>query len=539
MKSSLGLARRKFVATSMLLLGLMVVVPTPPTLSVGPLVFPDGSTTGPIDESKVPPSPQDHIRTSMDGQVIENVHTDHITIQHDNVTVRNFRVTIDNPNTSFGIKLVQNLDGGWPKNTVVEYGEIISRDSSGNPQPSRAKGVTNGRNNIVIRGLEISYTEDGLHCGAGNCLFEDNYIHDLIKFEDAHNDGIVVSGGSNVVIRHNTVLLPNQQTGAVSIFPDSSPIDDVLVEDNYLNGGSYTVYSRTMDHGTPTNVRFIGNHFGRDYNAGTHSFDGDVVFLNNVWADTGQPLGDSNSDDGGEPGGRTSTIGLVDPSTGSWRLYDHNGGLVAHFLFGNPGDTPFLGDWDCDGIETPGLYRRSDGFVYLRNANTQGVADMQFFFGNPGDIPLVGDFNGDGCDTVSIYRPSEGRVFIINRLGADDGRLGAAELNYYFGNPGDKPFVGDFDGNGTETVGLHRESTGFVYFRLTHTEGASNSQFYFGDPGDQLIAGDWTGNGVYTPALFRSSSTTLFYRFTNTEGNADHNWVGGQAGWIPVAGYTG
>jgi hypothetical protein len=82
------------------------------------------------------------------------------------------------------------------------------------------------------------------------------------------------------------------------------------------------------------------------------------------------------------------------------------------------------------------MYRQDDGFVYLRNANSQGVADIRFFFGNPGDIPLAGDFNADGCDTVSIYRPATSQVFIINKLGQNEGGLGAAEMSYYFGNPG-------------------------------------------------------------------------------------------------------
>jgi hypothetical protein len=82
-----------------------------------------------------------------------------------------------------------------------------------------------------------------------------------------------------------------------------------------------------------------------------------------------------------------------------------SGRVGSSFFFGNPGDVAFSGDWDCDGVETPGLYRRSDGYVYLRNSNTQGIADVSFFFGNPGDLPVAGDFDGDGCDTVSIYRP--------------------------------------------------------------------------------------------------------------------------------------
>jgi hypothetical protein len=229
-------------------------------------------------------------------------------------------------------------------------------------------------------------------------------------------------------------------------------------------------------------------------------------------------------------------VGLVDPVTGAWHIRGLNG-AVASFFYGNPGDVPFMGDWNCDGVSTPGLYRQSDGFVYLRNSNTQGVANIRFFFGNPGDFPLAGDFDGDGCDTVSIYRASEARIYIINELGANDGGLGAADTSYIFGNPGDKPFVGDFDGDGEDTVGLHRESTGFMYFRNSHSQGVANAEFFFGDPGDRLVAGDWgIIDDVDTPAVFRPSNTTFFFRHTNTQGNADESLVWGQSNWLPVAG---
>ncbi|HSJ70873.1 MAG TPA: Ig-like domain-containing protein [Acidimicrobiia bacterium] len=232
------------------------------------------------------------------------------------------------------------------------------------------------------------------------------------------------------------------------------------------------------------------------------------------------------------------STGLVDPSQGLWRLYDDAGGLEASFFFGNPGDYPIFGDWDGDGVETPGMYRQSDGFVYLRNSNTQGAGEIRFFFGNPGDVPIAGDFNGDGFDTVSIYRPSIQTFFIINELGANEGGLGAAEFSYVFGDPGDKPFVGDFDGDGVETVGLHRESTGLVYFRNSHSQGNADAQFIFGDPDDRLIAGDWNGDGAYSPALFRPANTTMYFRFTNTQGNADLQFVPVPAGstWLPIAG---
>ncbi|MFC2153322.1 TolB family protein [Actinomycetota bacterium] len=228
-------------------------------------------------------------------------------------------------------------------------------------------------------------------------------------------------------------------------------------------------------------------------------------------------------------------FGLVDPQQGQWHLR-YPDGHVSTFYYGNPGDVPFLGDWDCDGVDTPGLYRQSDGYVYLRNSNTQGTADIKFFFGNPGDIPIAGDFNGDGCSTVSVYRPGNQTFYIINEIGDDDTGLGAADVSYVFGNPGDKPFVGDFDGDGTDTIGLHRESTGLVYYRNTHTQGNADAQFVFGNPGDRLVANDWNDDGNDSPAIFRPANTTVYLRFTNTQGNADAQFMFGQPDWLPVTG---
>ena len=236
------------------------------------------------------------------------------------------------------------------------------------------------------------------------------------------------------------------------------------------------------------------------------------------------------------------SFGAVDERTGIWYLYDASNTETTSFYYGNPGDFPIMGDWDCNDVDTPGLYRQSDGYVYLRNANSQGNADLKFYFGDPGDIPLAGDFNGDGCDTVSIYRPSQGRVFIINELGSDDGGLGAAEFDYYFGNPGDKPFAGDFDADGIDTVGLHRESTGLVYFRNSHTQGIADYSFIYGDPGDKIIADEWAmgnGGGTDTVGIFRPDDGKFFLRFTNTQGVADFELKYGNSDLLPVAGAFG
>ncbi len=221
--------------------------------------------------------------------------------------------------------------------------------------------------------------------------------------------------------------------------------------------------------------------------------------------------------------GVCDSVGLID-SGGKWWLWSalSADASINKFFYGNPGDVAFMGDWDGDGVATPGLYRQSDGFVYLRNSNTQGIADLTFFFGNPGDYPLVGDFNNDGKDTVSIYRSSEARVYVINQLGQNGGGLGAADYAFYFGNPGDTPFVGDFNGDGVDTVGLHRASTGFVYFRNSLTDGVADLSFFYGNPGDVILAGDWDGDGDDTVAVYRPSTGRVYMNLENSAGVADY-----------------
>jgi hypothetical protein len=228
-------------------------------------------------------------------------------------------------------------------------------------------------------------------------------------------------------------------------------------------------------------------------------------------------------------------VGVVDTTTGVWHLRTQDD--VQSFFYGNPLDVPFMGDWNCDGVDTPGLYRQSDGFVYLRNTNSQGTADVQFFFGNPGDIPLAGDFNGDGCATVSIYRPSEGRIYVINKLGTNNGGLGSAEFDYLFGDVGDTPFTGDFDGDGIDTVGLHRVSTGLVYIRNLHTQGNADMQYIFGDPGDIVVAGDWVGDGAGTPGLLRPDEARIYLSYQHGGGQADIDFLFGGLDWKLVVGH--
>jgi hypothetical protein len=234
------------------------------------------------------------------------------------------------------------------------------------------------------------------------------------------------------------------------------------------------------------------------------------------------------------------TTGLVDVVSGTWYLRNSTG-AVTNFFYGNPGDLPISGDWDGDGDATPGLYRQSDGFFYSRNSNTTGVADAECFAGDPSDVPVAGDWDGDGDDNLGIYRPSEQRFYLFTTT-CTGSPMGAAQISFLFGNPGDKPVAGDWDGDGIDEVGLHRESTGFFYWRNTLDTGIASDEIFFGDPGDRFVSGDWgVVDGKETPGLFRPSDVTFYFRHTLTQGVADSQftWTGAASSWLPVAGDFG
>jgi hypothetical protein len=228
--------------------------------------------------------------------------------------------------------------------------------------------------------------------------------------------------------------------------------------------------------------------------------------------------------------------GLFDSATGRWHL-KYTDGRISSFYFGVPGDTPLLGDWDCDGIDTVALYRRSTGFVYLRNSNDFGVGENSFFFGDPGDVPVAGDWDGDGCDTFGVFRA--GRFFLGNDLGTV-----AADLDFYLGAAGDEPFSGDFNGDGKDTVGVHRDQANWVFITqdlsgLPAGGGVAtvDGTYWSGGSGHTVLAGDWDGDGDATLGTRRPPG--FFLVNDNANQVADEEVRFGEPGWLPVAGVLG
>ena len=113
-------------------------------------------------------------------------------------------------------------------------------------------------------------------------------------------------------------------------------------------------------------------------------------------------------------------------------------------------------------------------------------------------------------------------------------------MEYDFGIEGDRVFVGDFDGDGIDTIGLFRPSNGMFYLKNTHTEGPADIEFPFGESGDLPISGDWTDqDGFDSVAVYRPYTGTFLFRYTKGEGPADETLELGVVDALPVAGAFG
>lgn len=238
--------------------------------------------------------------------------------------------------------------------------------------------------------------------------------------------------------------------------------------------------------------------------------------------------------------GTGDVVVLVEPN-GRWHI-PQSGTADYTFFYGNPGDVPLLGDWDGDGLDSPGMFRPSTGFVYLSNDLPPnggvgfGAPDLTFFFGMSGDQVVVGDWDGDGTDTLGIRR--NGKMFLSNV-----NATAVAQREFFFGVPGDLAFGGDPDGEGTDSVFLYRASSGFVYYTNQtplgpNTVAMTAAEFFYGVPSDRFVIGDWDGDGADNVGIFRPVEAMVYLRNENSLGPADATYPFGQSDWLPVAGAT-
>jgi len=133
---------------------------------------------------------------------------------------------------------------------------------------------------------------------------------------------------------------------------------------------------------------------------------------------------------------------------------------------------------------------------FLNDAWT-AKANHMFQYGRPTDDVLLGDWNGDGVDTIMVRRGNQ--YFVNNKLGG-----GQAEHVFTYGRSGDTVLVGDWDGDGVDTLAVRR---GNAYHVKNDTKsGVADKVIAYGRANDTVLVGDWDGNGSDTLAVRRGSA---------------------------------
>jgi hypothetical protein len=149
-----------------------------------------------------------------------------------------------------------------------------------------------------------------------------------------------------------------------------------------------------------------------------------------------------------------------------WRLDKNNDhgwdkcNVDQCYTFGDPGDTPVMGDWNGDGKDEIGVFRAGEWYLdYNGNGvlDTCGV-DLCYFFGSDWEdessLPVVGNWSGeDKRDKIGV---KIGNIWYLDYNGNGKRDVDPKDRKYTFGKPLDIPVVGDWNGDGKDEIGVVR-----------------------------------------------------------------------------------
>ncbi|WP_299276713.1 gamma-glutamyltransferase, partial [uncultured Georgenia sp.] len=123
---------------------------------------------------------------------------------------------------------------------------------------------------------------------------------------------------------------------------------------------------------------------------------------------------------------------------------------------------------------------------FLTNSWRGGDADVYFMYGRHTDEVLIGDWDGDGKDTITVRR---GKTYYVNNA-AEGGPAGSV---FTYGRADDVVLVGDWDGDGVDTLAVRRGAT--YHVKDTLRGGEADRVVHYGRAGDDVLVGDWDGDG--------------------------------------------
>lgn len=167
---------------------------------------------------------------------------------------------------------------------------------------------------------------------------------------------------------------------------------------------------------------------------------------------------------------------------------------------------------------TPGVFRDGNWRFEPKGALFLPDASRTSMFGQAGDIPVVGDWDGKGKLRIGVFRNGKW----LMDMNSDQRWEPAADKESILGQPGDIPIVGDWNGTGELHTGVFR---GGQWWLDIDGDGKwtpeHDTVFLFGQPGDIPVVGDWDGTGRLRIGIFRGGVWWL-------DVDGDRKWILGR-----------
>ena len=208
--------------------------------------------------------------------------------------------------------------------------------------------------------------------------------------------------------------------------------------------------------------------------------------------------------------------------------------------FGQTGDDPSIaGDYDGDGKADVAVYRSGanagqQSFWFYRGSLNNPSRNITYIsWGQNGDFPAPGDYDGDGKNDFVVQRNNGGGQARFWRLFA----TGATDT-VVFGTPTDVIVPGDYDGDGKTDLMVVRGVGGQLQWTYLSSANGSANYYTFGTSAtDFPTPGDYDGDGKTDVSVWRPSATpgqSNFYSLKTTNGAVTIFQLGA-SGDYPVA----
>ncbi len=198
-------------------------------------------------------APSGSISITQDGAVVEGLDIDGcVQVRAKDVTIRSSRIRCASAEGQVAVAIADSGD-----RLTVEDVEIDGRGST---------AVCVGYSRYTLRRVNVHGCADGARFGH-RVLIENSWIHDLVRIRTLHSDAVQTTSATDVVVRGNTLDANNTSRGdynnaAIMLGSETGgrKVERVLIEDNHLDGGNYTLNVRADI--TATDLVIRNNTFG-------------------------------------------------------------------------------------------------------------------------------------------------------------------------------------------------------------------------------------------------------------------------------------